>query len=152
MVNNILWAAGTSGYLAVTTGLSTELNALANGSLSAASGAIDNSAGQKAIYVDVEFNAGGTFTPVTPAYMWVWFLRSIDGTNYEDGSSSVQPVRPPDAVVPITAGSSITPRNNRPQCVMPPGKFKVLALNKTGATLPATGNTIKLGLYCESVN
>lgn len=152
MVNNILWAVGTSGYLANTNGLTTELNALGVGNLSAAGTAIDNSAGQKAIFADLEFLAGGTFTPVTGAYMAVWFLRSIDGTNYEDGSATVTPPRAPDAIIPITIGTAITPRNNRPQVVVPPGKFKVLAQNKTAAILPATGNVIKLGLYCEAVN
>lgn len=141
MPTNFLW----SGYLAsAATFLTTELNALANSAantLTAAGSEIDNST-NKYPMADLEFLAGGTFTPLANGLIAVWFLRPLDGTNYEDGSATVAPGRMADAIIPVRAGTTITPRANAVRVPLPVGKFKPIARNTTGATLPATGNTI----------
>lgn len=152
MVSNVLWNVGTNGYIsAAQTLLDTQLNALATATMCAAGTAIDNSAGDKAIWADFEFLAGGTFTPLANGYISVWFLRTLNGgTNYEDGSASITPPRKPDLIIPVRAGTTITPRAGRPMIVLPPGQFEGIAMNNTGATLPATGNTIKFRTYAQA--
>jgi hypothetical protein len=51
----------------------------------------------------------------------VWFLRAIDGTNYEDGSSSVTPARLPDVVFPVRAVTTAQRVTRR--VMIPPGTF-----------------------------
>lgn len=148
---NFVWeGAGTYG-VSVTNLLTTQLNALAssNGNtLSTLGGAFQNTTGR--IYADVEFVAGGTFSPAAGAFIELWFLRSLDGgSTYEDGSASVAPSRAPDIVIPVTAGTTITPRNGAPGLVLPPAFYKPLARNQTNATLPTSGNLIRYALYTE---
>lgn len=148
MATNFLWG-GAGSYLSGPTNLlTTQLNALANGSVTAAGTAIQNTGGY--IYADVEFVAGGTYSPTAGAFVGLWLLRSIDGgTNYEDGGTGVQPPRPPDIMIPVRSGTTITPRAGASGLIMPPGFFKPLALNSTGATLPSTSNLVRYSLYTE---
>lgn len=142
-VSNLLWAQGTNGYLnAEATALSTELNALANQSNSAAGSTIDNSAGTKGIYADWKFVSGGAITTTGVPRIWVWLLRTMDGTNFEDGGASVTPGRAPNFMIGLRVGSSITPRSIEPMVLMPPGQFQTLAQNNLGVGMAATNNNI----------
>ena len=138
-----------SGYKAVAfNALTTELDALAvtAGTQSTLGAEIDNST-NKYLLAEAEFLAGGTYTPTANGYIELWLLRAMDGTNYEDGSASIVPARRPDLIIPVRAGTTITPRALASGLVIPPGKYKALAGNRTGATLPATGNVIALRPY-----
>lgn len=102
------------------------------------------------IFADVEFLAGGTLTPVAGAFIELWLLRSIDGgTNYEDGSATVAPGRLADIVIPVRAGTTITPRAGASGLVLPPGFYKPIARNQTGVALPASGNVIRFSTSTE---
>lgn len=150
---NMLWAAGTNGYLAaVLSLLTTELDGLANDTMSAGGTARDNSALERAIWADFEFLAGGGFSPAAGAHIQVWLLRSLDGgTSYEDGSSAITPPRQPDVIIPIRQGTTITPRAGRPGIILPPGHFTPIAKNKAGAGLPASGNVIRMRTYAMAI-
>lgn len=139
----LTYAPGTSGYGTAITLLTTECNSVASGSYCTLGAEVNNSTGQNAIYTDVVFTAGGTFTPTNPASIACWLLVAPDGTNYEDGTSSVAPGRPADFQINIRNGSTITPVQAARQVVLPSGKFKALCQNNTGATFPSSGNTIK---------
>lgn len=148
---DFLWeGAGTYG-LAVTNWLSTELNSLASSAantLSTLGAAFQNTTGR--VYADVEFLAGGTFTPTTAAFIELWLLRSLDGgTNYEDGTAAIAPGRAPDLVIPVRTGTTITPRGGGSGLILPPGFYKPIARNQTGATLPASGNIIRFAAYSQ---
>lgn len=135
-----------SGYLAAASDwLTTELNSLASSNsntLSSAGSAIDNST-DKRILADIEFLAGGTYTPTAGGFIELWLLRTLDGTNYEDGSSTVAPARRPDLIIPVRAGTTITPRaGGAGRLIIPPGLFKPIARNQSGATLPSSGSKI----------
>lgn len=130
--------------------LTTELNALANSTantLSTLGAAFQNTGSW--LFLDLEFLAGGTMTPVAGAFVEVWFLRSIDnaGTNYEDGSATVAPGRLPDATIQVRAGTTITPRAGYPELKLPPGFYKPLLRNQTGVSLPATSNVLSGSSY-----
>lgn len=133
--------------------LTTELNSIANSNanvLSAAGATIDNST-NGFIYCDLEFLAGGTLTPVSGAFVEVWFLRSLNGgTNFEDGSATVAPGRLPDATIQVRAGTTITPRSGASGIILPPGHFKPILRNQTGVTLPASGNLLTYRPYNEN--
>lgn len=134
--SNLVWAGYTESETSL---LTTELNSLGSNSNTVVSGSFTTTC----VTADIQFKAGGTFTPVAPAYISVWFLRTLDaGTDYEDGSSSVTPQRGADVVIPIRAGTTITPITVMPNIQMPAGQYVVLVKNQTGATLPATGNIL----------
>ena len=124
--------------------LTTELNALANNSLALGS-ALSLSAAQGAGYVLAEVELAVTFSsaPGANTAFAVWFLREIDGTNYEDGSGSVTPARAPDCVLPLRAVT--TAQRVIVVALIPAGGFKTLGKNDgTGVAFPASGSTLKL--------
>lgn len=134
-----------SSYATIATALSTELNSLANNGSSAASSAIDNTTALD-MWADLELNLG-TFgsAPSAGAYVEIYLIPSVDGTNYADGSSSVAPAQE------LLVGAFSVRANTAAQRLalrgvpVPPGLFKFLAINKTGQAMNASGNTLK---YC----
>ena len=121
--------------------LTTELNAMANNALvlSAATSLTETN------YLECDVEAYFTFgvAPTSGTGFSVWFLRTADGTNYEDGGVSVTPSRAPDLVIPARAVA--TAQRVIVQGYVPPGNFKVLIKNDaTGQALSASGHTLKL--------
>ena len=148
---NFLWSGGGAYNAGRTTWLSTELNSLASSTgnvLSTLGAAFQNTASY--VYFDVEFLSGGAITPVAGAFIELWLLRSLDGgTAYEDGSASVAPGRAADIVLPVRAGTSITPRAGSGRGVLPPAFYKPIARNQLSVALAASGNTITFSAYTE---
>lgn len=82
--------------------------------------------------------AGGVFL--------VYFIVSLDGTNYEEGGTSTQPSRPPDVVIhpsSSTAAQEITVRD----IPIPPFKFKPLVWNDTGVNSDASAVILDMEVY-----
>lgn len=130
-------------YGTIATVLSTELNSLANNAYSAASAAQGSDTGAAAIYADFELVIA-SFTPGTNPVVELYLLRSVDGTNYEDGGGSVVPSQ--DAYVgafQIASGTGAKRAVLR-DVALPPGLWKAVIKNVTGAALPASGNTLKV--------
>lgn len=145
-MTNVVWAKpdGTMNLL------TTQLDGLASGATSETGSVVINTGGR--VYADVEFVSGGTFSPGAGAYIELWLLRSIDGgAHYEDGSPSNPPSKPADIAIMIRAGSSISPRCGAPGLMLPPGYYKPIARNMTGAALPSSGNYIRMAAYSEAV-
>jgi hypothetical protein len=120
--------------------LTTELNSLANNSLAIGS-AYSSSAGylMAELQIDVTFGSA----PTANTGLSVWFLRAIDGTNYEMGGSSTTPTRWPDAVIPLAALT--TQQLITVECKLPPGTFKPLLKNDgSGQAFPSSGSTLKI--------
>jgi hypothetical protein len=154
VATNFLLAAGTNGFLATPFNLqSTELNALANGnsatsSVGGTSGAFTQTNTANAIWGEIAFTAGGSFTPTTGGYIAGWFLYSPDGgTTYETVVANTDMARSPDFIIALNASAYAA--NNIAQASgivkLPWWTFKVFVVNHSGATLPATGNLVKLG-------
>ncbi len=129
--------------------LTTELNSLANNALNVGS-AITLTTGEPG-YRSGELECVVTFgtAPTANTCLLVWFLSEVDGTNYEDGGTSVTPARIPDAIIQLravtTAQRIIVP------CTLPPGTFKALLKNDgTGQAMAASGNTLKVRPVTES--
>lgn len=127
--------------------MSSDLNTLASGasvvsSVAGASGVITlTSAGY--IEGELELVCTSTSNMTANTTVLVWFLRAPDGTNYEDGSSSVTPTRNPDVTFSMRAANSqrITKR-----CKLPPGPFKVLLQQNSGQAF-LSANTLKAKPY-----
>lgn len=127
--------------------LSTELNGLASGGLSAPSTEMINSQG--ALYCDFEFVPGAALSPTTNAQLDLWLLRSIDGgLSFEDGSASAMPPRDPDLTIPVRSGTLILPRAGLGQLVLPPGHYKGMLRNRLGVSIPS-GSSVRFASYTE---
>jgi hypothetical protein len=131
-----------------TTVLSTQLNSLANNAVTVASATYNNlptgGQGDGALLCDIE----GVFTfgaqPTAGTAILVWFLKSVDGTNFENTpTATVSLGRLPNVVLPVTSGHPGTRVTVETKC--PVGLFQLVAKNDgTGQSLAASGNTIKL--------
>lgn len=130
----------------ITSLLTTELNSLANNTNATPSSAYDNTVGQTGdgyTLCDVELVVTYGTNPTAGTCIVVWFLATQDGTNYEDGSSSVTPGRGPDVVFPVRAVT--TAQRIIKRTMLPWGIFKALLRNDgTGQTFAASGNTLKI--------
>lgn len=148
MPTPFLFAVGTSGFTTTPfTVLTTELNALADATLSTLGAAKSQSTTGSAIWGHVWFKSGGSFTPLSASpILSGWWITSTDGgTTFE--KSSATPPRAPDFVIPLIAAAYAAN-----DLVFAPGlvrlwapSIKVLLLNSTGAALPATGNVLTIG-------
>lgn len=129
-----------------TTLATTALNSQANNALVACS-VFDNTIGQAGDgYEEADFELyiasfGGT--PTASTGFSLWLLVANDGTNYEDGSSSVTPARAPDVVFPVRAVTTAQRINKRVS--LPSGKFTPLLKNDgTGQTAASSGNILNI--------
>lgn len=134
--------------------MSTELNSLASSATAGAissvggtSGLFNNTVGggsmdgyTMALFELVLAAPAGTLTAGTAAL--IWFLATIDATNYEDGSASIIPARSPDLIIPVRAVS--TAQRITRKAMIPPGNWYVLLSQATGQTWGATLNTLKV--------
>ena len=127
--------------------LTTEMNSIANGSYSSAPGAYDNT-GNNDEWGIVELNLA-SLNPTAGAYVQVFLAQSVDGSNYEDAPASTNPgYQMVVASIPITTGTA-TKRGTSPPFRLPPGKFKMYLLNRTGVSFAASANTLKLYTFNE---
>lgn len=134
--------------------LSTELNSLANNTNTATGTARTNTQGTADLdgytrgVVELVL-AAYTGTPTAGTGVSVWFLRAADGTNYEDGGSSVTPARRPDVVIPVRAVAS-GPQRVAVDCWVPVGTWRPMARNEgTGISFAASGNTVRLRMLTD---
>lgn len=121
--------------------LSTELNSMAN-NVSVLSNVTSLT---EVGYLECDIEIVCTFgtAPTSGSGFSVWFIRAIDGINYEDGDASTVPSRAPDLVIPVRSVNTI---QRIVVCgYVPPGNFKVLIRNdRTGQAIASSGNTLKL--------
>jgi hypothetical protein len=137
------WAATWTDRSASTGGtVSTELNALANGAFSAVSAIYDNGTNLDewaSFVIDL-----ASLTPTAGAYLQIFLVDSLDGTNYEDAPSTTNPgIQKLVATVSLNAAVG-TKREITAPFRLPPGKMKWVVKNAAGVALGATGNTCKL--------
>jgi len=124
---------------AIATALSTELNSLANNAASAASAAIDNSSA-------LDLMADLTLTLATQgtarnagATVVVYLIPATDGTNYDDALAAGNEIAAVFSLDAATTARQLTRRD----VAIPPGQFKLMAVNLTGQALAASGNLLE---------
>jgi hypothetical protein len=146
MPNEVNWL----DYPSATSYMTTELNSLADDDTKLGA-AIDNTSNGD-MYMDVEFyiaaqgsarDAGG--------YVALYFLASVDGTNYCYGDDAlVPPGNALAATFPLDAATTaryVTVTH----LLVPAGKFKILLENQTGQAFASSANTVKYTLYNEEI-
>lgn len=141
MASSIKWDAAPNSRGNV---LSTELNSLsASGGRSNAGTAIDNATNNDT-YGLLELNVTFGSAPSSGAYVSLYLIPSGDGTNYSDGSSSVDPGADTWLLnIPLLASTSAQLKVTKP-FPLPPGKFKFILVNNTSQAFPASGSTVEL--------
>jgi hypothetical protein len=127
----------------VTTHMTTDLDSIADDANSAASSAIDNTTALR-LFEDLEFllKDNGTNSPTAGGVIEVYLLASVDGTNYPDGSTSIDPAANTFVGVFNTRVVSTDQRMVLRGISLPALKYKYLIINKTGMAF-TTANTLK---------
>jgi len=152
MATNFLeYSGGTNGFLtAPVTLLTTELNAVTNGSSATQSvaGNFSQASFGSGIWGIAHLQWTTAFTPTAGGYVAAWFLYSPDGgTTFEQTVANTDMPRPPDIVIPLYA-SALTANllaQSSGLIRIPFWTTKLFLINHSGATLPATGNILKMG-------
>lgn len=139
-VRPVLWQAAP---VSRSTGLTTELNSLANAAYSVVGTAFDNTANLD------QFGACdivlASLDPAAGGYLQLFLVQSLDGTNYEDAPTTT--TNPGTHMLVATVAlldTSSAKRVMTPWFRLPPGKFKLVLYNGSGVSLGATGNTVTL--------
>jgi len=138
---SVKWESGS-----VSTVLDSGANSLADDA-NAISSEINNTA-DLYLFNDVElYTAALAYTPAAGSVVELYLVESLDGTNYEDGGSSIDP--PATNLVGIfnIRAATAAQRHVIRQVPIPPLKYKYVIINKTGGTLAASGNTLKVIPY-----
>lgn len=139
MSNPVLW----QGFASRGNVLSTELNSLTNGSRSAAGGQIDNATNLDTYGLLVLSTTFGT-NPSSGGRLSIYMIFAADGTNYCDGSASVDPGG--DRFICDIFLTATTSAQIKFSCIfaLVPSKTKFIALNSSGQTMAASSSTIGL--------
>ena len=132
----------------------TELNTLGIDTTEDSGAVIDNSA-NKYTHMDLEaYLATVDLSGQTNPAIHIYALDSVDGgTNYDDGgdaktTAATYPAGAPIAIIPLQVGTATQIHIGITRGIrIPPTKFKLVLLNKSGAALAASGNTLKYRRY-----
>lgn len=130
--------------------LTTELDALANGSRTAASSALANGTNKDRFGV-AELTVDFVSAPTDYATCDLYGIPAYDGTNYADGSNSVRPSEEHYlASFQMLATASPQRLMTRPfeliSCNM-----KFILVNKSGQAFPASGSIVKLYTFNREI-
>jgi len=119
------------------------LNSLADGSRTDAGTEVNNSTNLDQ-YGWVEVNATFGTAPDSDGYIALYMAKALDGTNYEDGSSSIDPGDHTWLLnIPVRATTSAQLLMSG-RFELPPCKVKFILENQAGQALPASGSTVEL--------
>lgn len=131
---------------AAVTVLSTQLDGLANGTISAYSAA----QAQTARYTRADFELLVTFgtAPTAGAFVGLYLVPVFDGvndpTNHQDYGSHFAGAFP---IRGVTTQQRVVLKDVK----LPPLDFKVAAFNSTGQAFPASGSTVRMRRYAATI-
>ncbi len=132
------WASWTSDHI--------NLNSKADDGAALSGSAIDNTTNEYP-YIEVQFELGSTDLSAqdNPAIYIYILKRGNDGSTYEDGDATpTEPARAPDGIIALR---EVNAAQNPGFCVcMASDYMKILAVNKTGATLASSGCNVSYRL------
>lgn len=149
MANNpVKWSAYDAAKAALFT--ASELKALATGASVLSASAVSNAAGSQ--YADLELLIDLATAASAGGHVALWFVRALDGSNYESGTASITPARPPDVVIPVRSTTDDSQVVSVPAVWWPQGTFKVLFQNNTGQTTTNTDSLTQLSFRAYNDN
>jgi hypothetical protein len=148
MANRGIWSLSGAG---VTTVLNPGTT-LATATVSAASSTYTNQTNLD-LYCDIEFYSGSTFSPSAGAYVAVYVLCAIDGTNFPAQSDADLRLTSTQllCVIPVGTTASTAQRVMARNILLPPQPIQFKLDNQTGATLPSSW-TLKIEAYSYNLN
>ena len=122
----------------------TSLNSLAaNASLLGSAASISGDATDADLLADFEFACTFAVAPTVDSMVFLFLVRSVDGTNYEDASASIRAAGESGVggfqVQSITTAQRMVIRD----VSLPPGLWKPMIVN-TNQALTASGHTLKI--------
>lgn len=139
MATTFTWVAWTSeGNV-----LSTELNSLAAAARTNAGTEVANQTNLDT-YGKVEINVTFGSSPTAGGYLNLYMLTAPDGTNYDSGSSSVDPGGHTLIASLVVQASTSAQRLMSPVFALQPSPTKFILENKTSQAFPASGSTVEL--------
>ena len=148
MASKIKWSAlNSAAVLLNSDGTAPTLKALAADALIL--GAEYDNAANKEQLAEFELLVRCAVAPTGAPYLEVFLVESVDGTNFEDGDASTRPARPASFVVPVRTVAT-QQRIAASGVPIPPAKFKVLVVNKTGQALTNTNSENGLSMRTYS--
>jgi hypothetical protein len=142
-MSTVKWAA----HEAVTSALTTELNSLANATLSSASAAIANHTDLYR-YIDIFVDLASLTPTGSPAVNILFLYSNDDGTTFADASLSNSAAFVATLGMSTSASAKHLVAANIP---IPPLDFKIALDNETGVALAASGSTVKYARHNESI-
>jgi hypothetical protein len=147
MANLGKWSTPT-----LTTVLSTGLNSLGIGAMSAASATIANHTNLDK-YVDIEVNLA-SLSPTAGARVDIYILESVDTTNFPAQSAADLRLTTSQLLVSIPIGTTATTAQRvvARNVELPVGDFQIMLDNQTGVALNAANNTVKFYTYDDNLN
>lgn len=131
-----------TGWTSQGTVLTTELNSLANGGYSAVGPAYDNTVNLDS-WAACEINLA-SLAAASGAYLQLFLVQSLGGTNFEDAPSSTNPGQHMSVAVVSLLVSTSVKRASTPPFRIPPGKWKFVLKNQSGVAFAASANTVNL--------
>lgn len=149
MAGNLL----LKGYsAAAATALTTELNSLADGSVTSLGSEINNTSALD-MFMDVQLDLASLTISSTSAFCTVYLVPTVDGTNYPDWTSGAVAGYHGQYAVGALLVKNVTATTARAGLTgipIPPAKFKLALRDGTGAALAASGNTLSYRTYANS--
>lgn len=131
--------------------LTTQLNSLASGGTYSAVGTELDNATNRDRYGAAELNVTFGSAPTADMTCELFYVAALDGTNYEDGGSTVRP-NPMNSLgtFPVRAVTTAQ-RILLPLFQLPPLKVKFVLLNATDQNFPASGSTVAVYTFNREV-
>jgi len=135
-----------SAYETLATPLDPELDGIANGSLTAASSAIDNTTTRHR-HCAFTVTLGAQTARTAGASIAVYRNDALDGTNYD----TVDAGAPLVAVIPLPTGTAAGQWTRVVRNCLTPGLFKFFAGNNSTQTTAASANLLEIRMFSDEI-
>lgn len=144
MANTVTWTS-TGVYTTVIT--SSQMSGLSTtqGALGAAI------TGNTFQYAQFELQLATTGALSAGDYFSGYLLSAADGTNYEDGSTSITPARAADFIIPVRGVTNTSQRVTVSHIPLPPGAFKPLLFNISSTAVSANVSLLSYTPYNDQI-
>jgi hypothetical protein len=135
-----------SAYETLATPLDTELDSIANGSLTAASAAIDNTTTRHR-HCAFTLTLGAQTARTAGATVSIYRNDALDGSNYD----TVDATAPLVAVISLPTGTAAGQWTRVVRNCLTPGLFKFFAGNNSTQTTAASANLLEIRMFSDEI-